>query len=295
MRLLPHAAISLALARVGRAMATDELSHLSPESIVNLEQAENERSTYTTISLFSMPTFVLWCIFYLSAKLVEWALARYTKTWGTWTLTYILNSFYTAAGLALQLAAAGVFHEVYTLRDVHFLRMVAIIISVNYLFELIYKEPFRPPMLCHHFCTLAIILFLISAVQETQDPSIFVTAQCWFFHATTEQPMFIGLLMCMHNSPWEIAYSVICVIAMVSLIFIQFYGSSIVWKITDADLYRQKYEDYMSNQAGSGEVTRAPSLNGVVAQEKDADLADYGGSTSIACASQVGASAHELV
>lgn len=61
------------------ATSADEYSHLSPTSIANLEEIAQQPANSTTIALFSIPIFVLWCVVYFSAQATECALARYTK------------------------------------------------------------------------------------------------------------------------------------------------------------------------------------------------------------------------
>lgn len=184
------------------ATSADEYSHLSPTSIANLEEIAQQPANSTTIALFSIPIFVLWRVVYFSAQATECALARYTKNFRLLSFAnqrtcvmYVLNIFYTTVAFGVQLAAYKVLYEDFTFINTRCVKIAGIVISVLYLFELTYRPAMRAQMLTHHFCTLFITFFLIACLQETQNPSIFVTALCWLFQATTEQGIFVGLLM----------------------------------------------------------------------------------------------------
>jgi hypothetical protein len=51
-------------------------------------------------------------------------------------------------------------------------------------------------MLMHHFATLFAIFFVGSALDKTKNPAYVVSALLWLFQATTEQSVFVGLLLC---------------------------------------------------------------------------------------------------
>ncbi|KAL8291968.1 hypothetical protein RQP46_001434 [Phenoliferia psychrophenolica] len=192
---------------------------------------------------------------------------------------YILSIFYTAIVFALQMASVGMFLEHYTVSNIHCLKVAGTMIMTLYLFELTYRSVMRFQMLTHHFCTIFAVIFVIACMGATDDPSLFVTALCWGFQASTEQVQFAGLLMyrfkcspravsstlrfgaaqaliakmcssvyvfiwwgqnqARHTHPTEIAFSVILVLAMSCLMVTQFYGSYVVWILSNS--YEKKY------------------------------------------------------
>ena len=112
------------------------------------------------------------------------------------SVIYVLNVVYTSLALGLQFAGSPSLSQHYTLTGVHCAKLAAVVVSGLYLFELAYRDSLRFPMLVHHFPTLFAILFVISVNEKTDDPTIIVTGLLWLFQATTEQSVFIGLLMC---------------------------------------------------------------------------------------------------
>ncbi|KAM0749628.1 hypothetical protein T439DRAFT_357160 [Meredithblackwellia eburnea MCA 4105] len=266
------------------ALNPDEWSRLSPKSIAALQEIADEHADSTTIWLYCIPTYTLWAIMYFSAKATERGLARYTKSFSRLSfpnqrtsVMYILNVFYTTVALGVQIMACSTLREDYTVTAIRCLK------------------------------TIFITSFLCTAAERTRNPSIFVTATCWIFQATTEQPIFIGLLFYRfrlspkivpnvlriaalqalvvkfvfsvyvfvwyglrqakhHTSPLELAYTVIVVLAMSTLMFTQFYGSWIVWVL--AASYKKKYAEWKSKPAAEGNgstssaipIYRAPSV-----------------------------------
>lgn len=204
------------------AMDTEALSELSPEAQRQLLKAANERISATTVAFYrkpihrhrdlmdwtdhvfaDVPTFVYFCILYFSAKLVHAGFFRYSATFKNLsnanqrtTVIYVLNIVYTTLALALQLVASPTLAEDYTLLGAHCIKLVGLIISGLYLFELVYREWMRWPMLIHHFATLFAILFVGTAIDETLQPAYLVAGLLWLFQATTEQSVFVGLLLC---------------------------------------------------------------------------------------------------
>ncbi|KAL8291963.1 hypothetical protein RQP46_001429 [Phenoliferia psychrophenolica] len=235
------------------AQSSNEWTHLSPATIEQLEAYEAEKADSTTISFFPVSTFVLW--------------------------TNILSIFYTTVAFCLQMACMRMFVDHYTVTNIHCLKVAGTIIMTLYLFELTYRSVMRFQMLAHHFCTIFAIIFVIACLGVTDDPSLFVTALCWGFQASTEQIQFGGLLMyrfkcrpravsrtlrigavqalvakmcssiyvfiwwgmnqARHTHPTEIAFSVILVLAMSCLMVTQFYGSYVVWILSNS--YEKKY------------------------------------------------------
>ncbi|KAM0751747.1 hypothetical protein T439DRAFT_324938 [Meredithblackwellia eburnea MCA 4105] len=195
------------------------------------------------------------------------------------TVMYVLSIFYTFGAFGVQMACYGFFRDEYTVWNIRCLRVVASVVTSLYLFEITYRVSMRLQMLTHHLSTVFAITFVNGAVVITEDPSMFLTALMWLFQATTEQGIFFGLLMyrfklpvkwvkpvlkisaiqgllvkfvfsiytfvwwgivqARHTSPMEIAYSVVLILAMSTLMFTQFYGAWVVWKL--ANTYERKY------------------------------------------------------
>lgn len=162
--LLPRLPMSLILVLAAvlpgvLATASDELSHLSPSSIASLLEIEQQRVNATTIALFSIPTFVLWCSMYFSAKGTEWALGRYTKSFRELSFAnqrtcvmYILNIFYTTLAFGVQLGGNRILYKEISAPTVNCIKVSGIPVTVLYLFGLTYRPAMRAQMLTHHFC-----------------------------------------------------------------------------------------------------------------------------------------------
>lgn len=64
---------------------------------------------------------------------------------------YILNVIYTLVVLILQLIASPMLAEKYTVERADLIKVAATIVSLLYLFEIVYRESMRTQMLIHHF------------------------------------------------------------------------------------------------------------------------------------------------
>ncbi|KAL8291969.1 hypothetical protein RQP46_001435 [Phenoliferia psychrophenolica] len=217
---------------------------------------------------------------------------------------YILSIFYTAVVFALQMGCMGMFVGNYTVSNIHCLKVAGTMVTTLYLFELTYRSVMRLQMLTHHFCTVFAVIFVIACLGETQDPSLFVTGVCWIFQASTEQVQFAGLLMyrfkcspravsftlrfgaaqalvakmcssvyvfiwwgqrqARHTHPTEIAFSIILVLAMSCLMVTQFYGSYVVWILSNS--YEKKY--FAGDAARVGDRDGAKTPGSMETQEK---------------------------
>lgn len=115
----------------------------------------------------AVPTFVYFCILYICAKTLEASFKRFSVVYPTLTFAnqrtcviYILNTAATTAAFALQMAASPTLASDFSKLGFEYIRICCVLISGLYLFELIYRESLRWPMILHHFSTLAAI-FLV--------------------------------------------------------------------------------------------------------------------------------------
>ncbi|KAM0751746.1 hypothetical protein T439DRAFT_217998 [Meredithblackwellia eburnea MCA 4105] len=286
----------LALAIPALSIPQDELGRLSPATLEQIKMFSDEHITSTTVSVYPISIFALWLLMYFSAQLVEYLFYRYTVRFRKMSFAnqrtsvmYVLNVFYTTGAFAIQMACYGFFRSEYTVWNIRCLRVVASLVTSLYLFELTYRVSMRLQMLTHHLSTVFAIMFVNGAVVITQDPSMFLTALMWLFQATTEQGIFVGLLMyrfklpvrivppvlkyaaiqallvkfvfCVytfawwgvaqarHTSPMEVGFSVVLVFALSLLTFTQFYGAWVVWKL--ANTYEGKYFDEADRTRGN--------------------------------------------
>ncbi|KAJ6593316.1 hypothetical protein B0H19DRAFT_1089804 [Mycena capillaripes] len=111
------------------------------------------------------------------------------------TVAYILNTFWTTVTLILQLCASPILAERYSIETVDIVKLAGLIVSGLYIFELIYRSSIRLPILIHHFCTLFATILIVCTLEKTQHPALATLGLLWIFHATTEQSIFIGLIM----------------------------------------------------------------------------------------------------
>ncbi|BGP44477.1 hypothetical protein JCM10450v2_000291 [Rhodotorula kratochvilovae] len=198
-----------------------DMRGLSDKSIKELGKAKLTLVIPTTIPFFSVPTFVFFILLYLSAKATERGLARYSKDYRRLspanqrnTVTYVLNTVYTTVALILQLIAAPVLAHSYTQLGFQSITLTAAIISALYVFEVIYRDFMRPSLLAHHFCTLLAIISLFVTIEKTFHPEIVTVGAIWLFQATTEQSVFIGLLMyrlgcSARNTRWMLRFAAV--------------------------------------------------------------------------------------
>ncbi|KAK0463113.1 uncharacterized protein EV420DRAFT_1639197 [Desarmillaria tabescens] len=156
----------------------------------------------TTVAFYPIPTFIYMIILYMCANCVEFVLLRFSKEFVKLsfenqrnTVTYVLNTFWTFVALALQLLASPTLGERYTSERVDEIRVACVVISGLYVFELAYRKQMRRPLLTHHFSALFSIVFLQVMLQMSMHVEIISAGLLWLFQATTEQSIFIGLLL----------------------------------------------------------------------------------------------------
>ncbi|KAJ6571628.1 hypothetical protein B0H19DRAFT_1255585 [Mycena capillaripes] len=111
------------------------------------------------------------------------------------TVAYFLNTFWTTVTLVLQLCASPLLAEQYTFDRIDLVKLAGLLVSGLYIFELINRSILRLPILIHHFCTLFATVLIVCTLQKTQHPALAALALLWLFHASTEQSIFIGLIM----------------------------------------------------------------------------------------------------
>ncbi|KPV78166.1 uncharacterized protein RHOBADRAFT_50669 [Rhodotorula graminis WP1] len=179
-----------------------DMRGLSAHSISELAKAKLTLVFPTTVAFFSVPLFIFFIILYLSAKATESCFMRYSSEYRKLspanqrnTVTYLLNTVFTTIALVLQLVASPVFVRSYSQLAFQAITLTAAIVSALYIFEMVYRESMRPSLLAHHFCTLLAIMSLFVTMEQTFHPAIVTVGAIWLFQATTEQSVFIGLLM----------------------------------------------------------------------------------------------------
>ncbi|GAA5988555.1 hypothetical protein JCM11641_004602 [Rhodosporidiobolus odoratus] len=179
-----------------------DMSKLSQNSIDELGKLKLTLVFPTTIAFFSIPTFVFLCFLYISAKIIETLFARYSLEYRLLspanqrnTVTYLLNTIVTTIALGFQLVCTPSLLHSYTQLGVQCLTVTAAMISALYVFEMIYRDSMRASLLAHHFCTLLAIISLFVAIENTYHPAIVSVGCIWLFQATTEQSVFVSLLL----------------------------------------------------------------------------------------------------
>ncbi|KAK0213526.1 hypothetical protein IW262DRAFT_1516803 [Armillaria fumosa] len=179
----------------------------------------------TTVAFYPIPAFIYMLILYICAHCAEFVLLRYSKVFGQLsfenqrnTVTYALNTFWTSVALALQLIASPTLGERYTFKRVDEIRVAAMIISGLYIFELAYRKQMRRPLLIHHFSALFSIIFLQVMLQVSMHIEIICAGLLWLFQATTEQSIFVGLLLYRLKYPKRIVEPVLKFAAVQSFI-----------------------------------------------------------------------------
>ncbi|BGP12390.1 hypothetical protein JCM10213_002005 [Rhodosporidiobolus nylandii] len=179
-----------------------DMAALSEKSAEELGKAKLTLVFPSTIPFYSIPTMAFFAVLYVSAKIVEHLFRRYSLEYKLLspanqrnTVTYLLNTIFTTVALVFQLIATPSLAHHYTLLGIQTITVTACIISALYLFEMVYRDSMRPSLLAHHFCTLLAIMSLYASIEKTYHPATVTIGCIWLFQATTEQSIFIGLLM----------------------------------------------------------------------------------------------------
>ncbi|KAJ7496693.1 hypothetical protein FB451DRAFT_1549758 [Mycena latifolia] len=161
-----------------------------------------ETISATTVAFYPVPAVLYFLFLYVSAKITELSLSRlsvgFTKLSFDHrrnTVAYCLNTFWTTVVLVLQLCASPILAEKFTLDRIDLVKLAGLLVSGLYIWELTYRSSLRLPILIHHFCTLFASILIICTLQKTQHPALAVLGLLWIFHASTEQSIFIGLIM----------------------------------------------------------------------------------------------------
>ncbi|KAJ7627513.1 hypothetical protein DFH06DRAFT_1141681 [Mycena polygramma] len=107
-------------------------------------------------------------------------------------------------GLVLQLSASPMLAEKYTYDRIDLVRLAGLLVS----------GVLRIPILIHHFCTLFATILLVCVLQRNRHVAIASLALLWLFHATTEQSLFIALIMyrfkcSKHLVQWTLYFSAV--------------------------------------------------------------------------------------
>ncbi|GAA5986662.1 hypothetical protein JCM11641_001355 [Rhodosporidiobolus odoratus] len=175
---------------------------LSEKSISELAKAQLTLNFPTTVAFYPIPVFVFTFILYFSAKVSHWGFKRYSAEYNKMspanqrnTVTYVLNAFYTTVALICQCMATPALAHSYSQVGIKNITITAVIISALYLFELVYRDFMRPSLFAHHFCTLLAIFSLFVTIEKSFHPATVTVGVIWLFQATTEQSIFIRLLL----------------------------------------------------------------------------------------------------
>ncbi|KAK9897917.1 hypothetical protein P389DRAFT_210293 [Cystobasidium minutum MCA 4210] len=179
-----------------------DLDGLSRATLRELKKLVDQRSNSYTVAFFPISSVVFVVILYLNAKVAEFLFQRHSTVYRSMTyankrtsVMYILNVIYTLVVLILQLIASPMLAEKYTVERADLIKVAATIVSLLYLFEIVYRESMRTQMLIHHSATLFAVCLVSGTLDSTHHPSILVTGLVWLFQASTEQLTFIALLM----------------------------------------------------------------------------------------------------
>ncbi|KAK0459310.1 uncharacterized protein EV420DRAFT_314593 [Desarmillaria tabescens] len=175
---------------------------LSDGTVIELMKFNMQVIYPTTVAFYSIPVFLYMPLLYVNGKGVDFLLVRFSKEYPNLSFanrrnvaTYCLNAFWTTVAFILQSVASPMLGEHYTWDRIGEARMAAVIISGLYIYELIFRTSMRWPLLVHHFCTLFATIFIQIALQIALHPAIASAGLIWLFQATTEQSVFIGLVL----------------------------------------------------------------------------------------------------
>ncbi|KAJ6484428.1 hypothetical protein C8R47DRAFT_1280570 [Mycena vitilis] len=195
-------------------------------SDVSTTAPQTETISATTVAFYPVPAVLYFLILYISAKVAERFMARFSVGFTKLsfdhkrnTLAYVLNTFWTTAALVLQICASPILAEKYTLDQIDLVKLAGLLVSGLYIWEMIYRPSLRIPILIHHFCTLFATVLIVCVLEKTEHPALGPLALLWLFHATTEQAIFIGLIMYRLRCAGRLVQSVLYFSAVQSFLF----------------------------------------------------------------------------
>ncbi|KAJ7637272.1 hypothetical protein DFH06DRAFT_1138901 [Mycena polygramma] len=161
-----------------------------------------ETITATTVAFYPVPAVLYFLFLYISAKFTERFMSHFSVGFTKLsfdhkrnTVAYVLNTFWTTVALALQLCASPILAEKYTFDRIDLVKLAGLLVCGLYIFELTYRSRLRLPILIHHFCTLFATILIVCVLQKSDHAALAALGLLWIFHASTEQSIFIGLIM----------------------------------------------------------------------------------------------------
>ncbi|KAK0212270.1 hypothetical protein DFS33DRAFT_14658 [Desarmillaria ectypa] len=198
---------------------------LADGTIVELMKFNMQVIYPTTVAFYSIPVFLYMLLLYVNGKGAELLLVRFSKEYAALSfanrrnvVTYCLSTFWTMVAFILQIVASPMLGGYYTWNRIGEARVAAVIISGLYTYELVFRTSMRWPLLVHHFCTLFATTFIQIALQIALHPAIASAGLIWLFQATTEQSVFIGLILYRLRFPKHVVAPVLKFAAIQSFI-----------------------------------------------------------------------------
>ncbi|PBK88470.1 hypothetical protein ARMGADRAFT_970953 [Armillaria gallica] len=198
---------------------------LSDGTIVELMRFDMQVIYPTTVAFYSISAFLYLLLLYVNGKGVDFLLVRFSKEYPALSfsnkrnaVTYCLNTFWTTVAFILQIVASPMLGGYYTWDRIGEARMAAVIISGLYIYEMVFRPSMRWTLLVHHFCTLFATIFIQIALQIALHPAIASAGLIWLFQATTEQSVFVGLILYRLRFPKHVVAPVLKFAAIQSFI-----------------------------------------------------------------------------
>ncbi|KAE8221839.1 hypothetical protein CF319_g4869 [Tilletia indica] len=175
---------------------------LSLSTLQHLSSMLNDKILPTTPYFFHSATFIFFVFLWAFTLLISFAMRlgfgkRYTKMNFDQRRTsdiYVLNCVLTSVAAALQFACLGSFSLGFQRWQFDLVRVAALLVASNYVFEMIYRPRMRYPMIAHHILTLFLMMLTLSVLYEVKDPTMLLSGNMLMFLATLEQPTFLALL-----------------------------------------------------------------------------------------------------
>ncbi|KAK0192034.1 hypothetical protein F5146DRAFT_1135766 [Armillaria mellea] len=210
-------------------VSSDRTEGLSDDTIVKLMKFDMQITYPTTVAFYSISAFLYLLLLYVNGKGADFLLGRFSKEYPALSsdnrrnvITYCLNTFWTTVTFILQIVASPMLGGYYTWDCIGEARMAAVIISGLYIYEMVLHPTMRWTLLVHHFCigfqTLFATIFIQIALQIALHPAIASARLIWLFQATTEQSVFIGLILYRLRFPKRVVAPVLKFAAVQSFI-----------------------------------------------------------------------------
>ncbi|KAJ3040638.1 hypothetical protein HDV00_010663 [Rhizophlyctis rosea] len=184
----------------------------TPEQMLQLKEFVDDVTMPWTPTWYSMNAVVFMVALYAGAKAIQTLSRifgpRYFKkmkeSQQRVAIVHVLEIIVTTIMFGIQIYCSPLYWGNFDKGYMQFGGVIANMACLLYSFELIYRSTMRTPLLLHHLATMFLISFLFVVLYKTHHPAYLQLGLSFIYQATTEQSIFIGLLMYRFLKPCRI-------------------------------------------------------------------------------------------